>query len=185
MRFLIRILPFNSSLESATQTVKGIASSIGGKAVNAKRTTYGALEMDIFVPSRQDFELFLAAVEPLGKFEFFKDLQEVPPFLPKSEAIAEAVSLFNAERFWEAHEVLESLWRVAKDEEKLLLQGLILVCAAFVHLQKSENDVALGVAERSLPLLSWNGKYHGLAVGAFRDQLDRMVKSRKLSFIQL
>ena len=128
---------------------------MGGKAVNAKRTSYGALEIDIFVASRQDFDVFLAAVEPLGKMEFYKDLQEVPPFLPKAEAIAEAVSLFNAERFWEAHEVLESQWRVAQGDEKLLLQGLILVCAAFVHEQKGEKAVAMGVAKARASFAPW------------------------------
>ncbi len=158
---------------------------MGGKAVNAKTTSYGALEMDVFVESQADFDVFLAAIEPLGKLEFYKDLQEAPRFLPKADAIAEAVSLFNAERFWEAHEVLESLWRVAEGDEKLLLQGLILVCAAFVHLQKDEYEVAIGVAKRSLPLLSWEGEYHDIAVGPLKEKVGRMVESQKLSVFRL
>ncbi len=154
--------------------------------MNAKRTSYGALELDVFLPSRQDFELFLAVVEPLGKLEFFKDLQEVPPFLPASEAVAEAVSLFNAERFWETHEVLESLWREAKGDEKLLLQGLILVCAAFVHAQKGEKSVSLGVAKRALALLRWpEARYHGINVEHVRSGLDEMVATGNLSPLTL
>ena len=120
--------------------------------MNPKWTSYGALEIDIFSPSRQDFEVVMAAIAPfIESVEFAKDLQEAPPFLPKEQAIDEAVVLFNAERFWEAHEVLESLWRVAEGTEKKLLQGLILVSAAFVHHQKDESKVALGVAAPSPP----------------------------------
>jgi hypothetical protein len=168
------------------RAVRGIASSIGGKAVNAKVTSYGALEMDVFLGSRADFDFFLAAIEPLAKLEFYKDLQEPPVFLPTTQAVTEAVSLFNGERFWEAHEVLESLWRVAEGEEKRVLQGLILVCAAFVHLQKGEMRVALGVAKRSLPLLVWeSGAYHGISIGPLRGSIEEMVGDGNLSLLRL
>jgi len=179
MRYLIRIFPSASDTGSTERTVRGIASSIGGKAVNAKVTSYGALEMDVFLGSRADFE-------PMGKLEFYKDLQEPPVFLPTAEAVAEAVSLFNGERFWEAHEVLESLWRVAQGEEKRVLQGLILVCAAFVHLQKGENRVALGVAERSLPLLTWGDEsYHGIGIRSVGEAMEGMLRAGKLSLLRL
>lgn len=158
---------------------------MGGNAVNAKRTSYGALEVDVFFGSRQDFDVFIAALEPLGRVEFYKDLQEPAVFLPKAEAVREAVSLFNAERFWEAHEVLESLWRVAGGDEKKLLQGLILVCAAFVHLQKDECDVAVGVARRALPLLSSIDEYHGIDVESLRGKVDEIVESGNLSLFRL
>jgi hypothetical protein len=173
-------------MTSATRVVRGIASSIGGKAVNPKRTSYGALEMDVFVESRADFDVFLAAIEPIGKIEFYKDLQMAPDFLPATEALAVSVSLFNSERFWEAHEVLESLWRVAEGDEKRLLQGLILVCAAFVHLQKDEKSVALGVAKRSVPLLTWGGPaYHGIDVSSLRRAMEKMVGTETMSLLHL
>jgi Lon protease-like protein len=170
---------------AATRAVRVVASSTGGKVVNPKRTSYGALEVDAFFGSRQDFDVFVAAVEPLGRIEFLKDLGEAPAYLPKAEAVKQAVSLFNAERYWEAHEVLESLWRVAEGDEKRMLQGLILVCAALVHLQKDEHEVAVGVARRSLPLLSWSGEYHGVAVGSLRERVEKMVGSGELSFFRL
>lgn len=37
------------------------------------------------------------------------------------------VALFNSERFWEAHEVLERVWRIDRNE---LIQGLIVLAAA-------------------------------------------------------
>ncbi|MGC9152873.1 MAG: DUF309 domain-containing protein [Vulcanisaeta sp.] len=52
-------------------------------------------------------------------------------------AIGKYVELFNEERFWEAHEVLEEIWRVNRDEG---LRGLIVLAAAFVKLQEDEPD---------------------------------------------
>jgi hypothetical protein len=94
--------------------------------------------------------------------------------------------LFNAERFWEAHEVLESIWRVAEGNEKSLLQGLILVCAAFVHHQKGNDEVALGVCRRSLPQLSWDeSEYHGIQIGPLRKSVTQMVASERVSLFRL
>jgi uncharacterized protein len=186
MRFLIRMISSNPDFESSVRTMRGIASTMGAKAVNPKRTSYGALEMDIFVESRTDFDVFKAAIEPLGELEFYRDLQEVPRFLPKADAMSEAIALFNAERFWEAHEVLESLWRVAEGEEKRVLQGLILTCAAFVHEQKGEREVALGVAKRALSLLSWpEPEYHGVGIASLHEKLTAMLEARGLSLTTL
>ena len=45
--------------------------------------------------------------------------------------------LFNAEKFFEAHEVLEALWlETPAGSERDFYQGLIQIAAAFVHVQK-------------------------------------------------
>lgn len=43
------------------------------------------------------------------------------------------VVLFNAGAFYDAHEDWEALWHEAEGAERLWLQGLIQVAAAFVH----------------------------------------------------
>ena len=50
--------------------------------------------------------------------------------------------LFNAEKFFEAHEVLETLWLKTKGPERDFYQGLIQIAAAFVHIQKGTPDGA-------------------------------------------
>jgi len=186
LRFLIRLVPKDVDRAALLTAIRRIAVDLGGRAVNPKWTSYGALEIDVFAPSRQDFEVILAALAPLGETEFAKDLQVPPPHLPKDRAVGEAIALFNAERFWEAHEVLESLWRVEEGDEKKLLQGLILVCAAFVHLQKDEPDVALGVARRGLPLLRWSGaSYYSVDVSDVRRRVTRMLETGELSLFRL
>jgi len=46
---------------------------------------------------------------------------------------AEAIHLFNTQKFFEAHESLEALWLKASGDRKTFLHGLIQVAAAFHH----------------------------------------------------
>jgi predicted metal-dependent hydrolase len=45
----------------------------------------------------------------------------------------QGINLFNEAAFFEAHEVLEDVWRAAPAPEKLFLQGLIQVAVALHH----------------------------------------------------
>lgn len=51
-------------------------------------------------------------------------------------SLAEGVSLFNAQKFWHAHEAWERLWLAATGDEKTFLQGLIQLAAAYHHVQR-------------------------------------------------
>ena len=53
------------------------------------------------------------------------------------EALEMYVRYFNARRYWEAHEVLESVWRISRDAT---LQGLILIAAGMVKLQEGDRN---------------------------------------------
>ncbi|WP_066795854.1 DUF309 domain-containing protein [Caldivirga sp. MU80] len=61
------------------------------------------------------------------------------------------VDLFNGERFWEAHEALEPIWRVGRDVN---VQGLIVAAAAFVKLQEGYIEPFLRLANRALSMLT-------------------------------
>ena len=161
MRFLVRVMPAKVSREEALSSVKTISKAFGVDPRNPKWTSYGALELDVFASTRADFELFLSALDPMVGTEFVRDLNVAPPFKPEAELLAEARDLFNAERYWECHEVLEGIWRTKRGEDKLLLQGIILVCAAFVHHQKGEDRVALGVLERARRQLGYPERRYG------------------------
>ncbi|MDB6150064.1 MAG: hypothetical protein JWQ44_1512 [Chthoniobacter sp.] len=45
-------------------------------------------------------------------------------------------TLFNAQQYYEAHDVLEDLWLRTTDENYRFFKGLIQLAGAFVHLQK-------------------------------------------------
>ncbi len=172
--------------DSFLHIVRSLATSIAGNAINAKWTSYGALEIDVFFNSRSDFDLFLATTEPLARVEFFRDLNEAPRFKPKEEAIRKAVEYFDAERYWEAHEELEGVWRVSSGEEKILLQGLILVCTAFVHNQKGEGAVALNVLRRARKQLDWRGpSYEGINLVSLRTRVDTTLQNARFETFRI
>lgn len=181
MRFLIRLGPTASARENFLSSVRTLAKSLGLECRNPKWTSYGALEVDIFAPGRADFELFIATIKPLYRVEFQRDLNEAPPHRSEEELVSEARAFFNSERYWESHEVLEGIWRLKTGEEKRFLQGLILICAAFVHHQKGEELVALRVVRRALPQLEYKDKeYHGIDVQLLRRKSEEILRSLRL-----
>src|SRR5207247_2604349 len=62
---------------------------------------------------------------------------------PGLDPIQEGIRLFNEEYFFEAHEVLEEVWRQEHGEPRLFLQGLIQVCAAYHHFQNGNLAAAI------------------------------------------
>ena len=51
-------------------------------------------------------------------------------------AIVAGVEHFNAQRFWEAHEAWEEQWLRSVGDDRLFLQGLIQLAAAYHHVQR-------------------------------------------------
>ena len=50
--------------------------------------------------------------------------------------LGDGVALFNAQKFWHAHEAWERDWLAAADPHKQFLQGLIQLAAAYHHVQR-------------------------------------------------
>ncbi len=96
------------------------------------------------------------------------------------EEFMRAVRLFDSERFWEAHEALEPLWKMSKGDEKQALHGLILAAAAFVHLQKGDQKGFRSIIDRAikrldmLDIVLW-----GLNVKKLSKKLVEAAKTRK------
>src|ERR1700735_2474183 len=70
-------------------------------------------------------------------------------------ALADGLRLYQAGEFFAAHEAWESVWLRAQEPEKMFLQRLIQVTAAFHHLQRNNPrgtalllQAALGRLER-------------------------------------
>ena len=181
VRFLLRILPKHPDRARSLDDLRNLGKSLGSAVKHPRWTSYGALEVDVFSPSPEDFQLYVAALEPLAKAEFSKNLDAPTPFKEKDEVIREAVRCFNAERYWECHETLESVWRSARGEEKKLVQAIILVCAALVHEQRGERDVALGIYRRALPQIDWGEKeYSGIDIPRLRRHVERSLATGNL-----
>ena len=64
------------------------------------------------------------------------------------DPIQEAIRLFNDKYFFEAHEVLEEVWKQDHGEPRLFLQGLIQVCAGYHHFQNGNLVGAITLLQR-------------------------------------
>ena len=182
MRFLVRVQALDLPREKLLESVRAVSKTLGAEARNPKWTSYGALELDVFCPTRVDFDLLVEAVRPIAKFEFVKDLNVSPPHKEDGDLFKEARELFNAERYWECHEVLEGIWRRKQGEEKRLLQGIILVCAALVHQQKGEGEVAIGILGRAVKQLDYpTPEYGGFDIVRLRRKARRLLMNGRLS----
>lgn len=89
----------------------------------------------------------------------------------------QGVALFNGVRYWHAHEVWETLWRAAPDEERDFFQGLIQVAAGLLHLQRrnargARNKLAEGLAK----LRRFQPTHHGIFVNELVGKGDRILE---------
>ena len=112
------------------------------------------IELDVitghtFSLSADDHDFF-GPINTIGSLIRLEELNEQSNFLSHEDAVMSSIFLFNMERYWKSHEVLESVWKDSKGQTKSLLNGLILVDAAYVHLQKGENDIFFSILNRSL-----------------------------------
>lgn len=82
--------------------------------------------------------------------------------------------LFNAEKFFEAHEVLEALWRETPGPERDFYQGLIQIAAAFVHIQKGTPDGARKLLDKASEKL---GKFSPAFCGL---EIPHLLKQARL-----
>ena len=65
------------------------------------------------------------------------------------EGLLHGIDLFNRGEFFDAHEVLEDVWRAAPGEEKKFLQGLIQAAVAFHHHSTGNHVGARSLLARS------------------------------------
>lgn len=65
------------------------------------------------------------------------------------QSYTHGIRLFNAGKFFDAHEVLEDVWRAAPSHEKKFLQGLIQLAVALHHHSKGNNVGALSLLKRA------------------------------------
>ena len=77
---------------------------------------------------------------------------------------AHGIRLFNQRKFFDAHEVLEDVWRAAPVGEKKFLQGLIQLAVALHHHSTGNHVGAISVMKRAARNLSSNPAVHGIRV---------------------
>src|ERR1700678_4440981 len=87
-------------------------------------------------------------------------------------ALAEGLRRYRAGEFFAAHEEWESVWLGAQEPEKMFLQGLIQVTAAFHHLQRN-NPLGTTLLLRAalMRLDRYPESFGGIFVGLLRHDI--------------
>ena len=138
------------------------------------------IELDISISKEYNVDKVLNLLKPISSI---KELIEVKErHFPKNEAINNAIVLFNEEKYWWSHEALEMIWKESNGEEKQLLNGLILVCAAFVHYQKDEYNVCLSILERSMIkfLRVKKSIYYEINIDEIKKRITKILQSKEI-----
>ena len=84
-----------------------------------------------------------------------------------SDGLHRGIDLFNAAEFFDAHEVLEDVWRAAPEPERKFFQGLIQVAVALHHYSRG-NVIGCGslLARAHRNLSGYPAHHAGLDVAA-------------------
>ncbi len=183
MRFLVRLsngrkytpLDRKRLTSLAYRGVRALGADVGNLHVSSS-----AVELDLLLDSQTNLDKAVRALEDeIGPSLTIRqlDLQNVP--IESAAAVKLGLALFNEERYWESHEALEAAWRQSTGAEKEILQGIILLAAALVHLQKNEHDIALSVMKRGYEKLAEHrGEHFRVDISALKETVARMLSSR-------
>jgi len=144
------------------------------------------LEFNLVAGNEAELEKRKRLLEEHGHQILSTKILDTPPVaIGKSEALNEGINLFNEERFWESHEVLEGIWRVSGGAEKEALQSLILTAAAFVHYQKGELDICLSVLKRALARMPLGSTPIPADFAKLRQNVDSILDSGRIRLFKL
>lgn len=190
-RYLIRL--DNKKHKYSSKQILEVSSELSrivdSVAITNLRISNNSIEFDLFC---DDVTSKKKALEELtrnfGDLLTERNLREDSPPSGKEETIAVALQLFNEERYWECHETLEQIWRLEPaGKERDVLQGIILAASAFVHSQKNEDTVCLGMIPRALSKLgSWDSEsYYSFNVSKLKDSLKKEERSGKIEYTKL
>jgi len=84
------------------------------------------------------------------------------------------INLFNSGDFFEAHEVLEEIWRAAPEGEKKFWQGLVQIAVAFHHRSTGNTIGARSLLNRAIQNLSpYPDIYCGIQLRQLKVSLEK------------
>jgi hypothetical protein len=135
--------------------------------VRDSRVSKKYIEFDTSVPEGMDISDLVGRLEKISPLASYEHIVE--RHVEKGEAIKRAIELFNDEKYWGTHEALEAVWKeTPAGAERDLLNGVILVAAAFVHDEKYEQEICMSILRRARKKLEGaTGRYHGIDMDRF------------------
>jgi len=173
-------LPLNS--RELVHRARELCSDIGA-SIRVARVASKFVEFDVSV-EKEKFDSLVEKLSSIGKLDNARHVVEEE--IEKEQGIKDGIFYFNNERFWEAHEAWEGVWKKCNGLEKEVIQGIILVAVAFAHSQKNDDGVGLGMFGRALEKIGdFTGMYHNIDVDRIRKLITHMRKTREITRFQV
>lgn len=176
-RYMIYLKNQSHTPKDARNLLVRARSLLSGSQVIIRDTRVSDLriEFDTSIPDNnmvREIIHTLSSIAPLSEYEHVVEKR-----LPRDKAIEYAKSFFNAQKYWSAHELLESVWKDSRGDEKEILNGLILVAAAFVHEEKDEQDICISILKRAMKKLEKGADdYSGIDIDNLKDQILKIIQ---------
>jgi hypothetical protein len=180
-RFLVRLENKNGHTPQETGRIaQRVRKLLGSKdSIGHLRVSRKAVEFDLFASDQEDLAAKKSVLEEkVARVLTVKPLDVLPSPREKLEVLREGISLFNEERYWECHEVLEQIWHPARGVERSTIQGLILTAAALVHHQKGEDEVCLRMLRKAFDKLGSQNVYEAVDLKNVRAQIQEIIASK-------
>jgi hypothetical protein len=187
-RYLLRVANEDGYSPRDVERVAGTIRKILGSRESAShfRVATDALEFNMFAENEEELEQRKRRLtQGLFKIVSVKPLDTPPKVVDKDEALEEGVQLFNDERFWECHEVLEQAWHVSKGVERDAIQSIILTAAAFVHYQKGEDEICLSILKRAKARMASAKTYNRIDLERLERNIEGILDSEKIRLFKL
>ena len=187
-RYLLRIANKDGYSPSDVERVASTIRKILGSRESAShfRVATDALEFNMFARDEEELDdRQRRLTQSLFKIVSVKLLDTPLKAVDKEEALAEGVRLFNEERFWECHEVLEQAWHVSNGVERDAIQSIILTAAAFVHYQKGEEEICLSILKRARAKMSLARTYETIDFEGLERNIDGILNSERILLFKL
>ena len=145
-------------------------------SVRVCRVASDFVELDV---STGDLEGASGALSAIGTMRDARCVDESE--VSKEQGMQDGVFYYNNERYWEAHEAWEGVWKQCDGGEKRLVQGLILLAVSFAHAQKNDAPIGVAMLARAQEKIgAWSGTYHGIDIDAVRGSIMSMRSSGRL-----
>jgi hypothetical protein len=187
-RYLLRVANKDEYSPTDVERVASTIRKILGSRESAShfRVATDALEFNMFARDEEELEdRKRRLTQSLFKIVSVKLLDTPLRIVDKEEALAEGVQLFNTERFWECHEILEQAWHGSKGVERDAIQSIILTAAAFVHYQKGEEEICLSILRRARAKMATAKTCEKMDFQELVTDIDGILDSEKIRLFKL
>src|SRR5712664_3327096 len=187
MRYLVRLANSQGYTPTDVKMLQAKIRELLGSAdkIGNLRISTSTIEFDLFAEPT-DLNRSKSLLEAkISKVVTLRSIESRVSTRGEEEMLREGVDLFNQERFWEAHEVLEEIWHPATGVDRDIIQGVILTAAALVHYQKNEKAVCVSILERAIKKLGALDNFKDLDIKRLRTGIEQIQKDNTPKLLRI